>query len=552
MNGVVILFFCIIILLRFAGIPDQYANLFNFYNTPNAFPTDIYMNNSFFMESSAYFTLNKFLRLEESDLLSLGWYFAVALIGAFFLYLIIRDYFKVREPLTILLIILCVGFLGRDIPVNTWGGIIPMQPGTATMFSKTLGIIVLYCLLTRRYWLASITMTVVFSIHILGDFILFPIFVFYICFTKNLKARDILSLIIPVAFLVFKLASSDMVSSSFSDSDILFDAVMIYGRQDSDFLYQSPLALILLVISFFAFPILVRQNIQFVPRLNELLRSILIVSVLLVIVSSIYTLIGHELIKINMFMLLAPVRALNYYTLFFYLVSFVWIISNEKLNPAEKACLLIGLILLHGENLKGILFPLIIVTGGFATRISSRLISFVDNRFTFHHITILLLFVVTLGQIERGGVYNLVFNDLAWKYLNRWTVHFHSPPHVWHSYYSLRKHEKDFPLLAIYLNNQGVPSFDNYLNIVGRKSFFIENGNHFYFNAKLWKEHLIREEIVKKILKSLNEGIPLSQKVLNQLQARKMGIMVPNKLAKYFSPSLKRKIFGSYKLILFN
>ncbi|MDC0190842.1 hypothetical protein OAJ77_06375 [Rhodospirillales bacterium] len=535
------------------------------------------MNNSFFWESSAYFTLNKFLRLEESDLLSLGWYFAVALIGAFFLYLIIRDYFKVREPLTILLIILCVGFLGRDIPVNTWGGIIPMQPGTATMFSKTLGIIVLYCLLTRRYWLASITMTVVFSIHILGDFILFSIFVFYLCFTKNLKARDILSLIIPVAFLVFKLASSDIVSSSFSDSDILFDAFMAYGRHDSDFLHQSPLALILLVISFFAFPILVRQNVQFVPRLNELLRSILIASVLLVIVSSIYTWIGHEFIKINMFLMLAPVRALNYYTLFFYLVSFVWIISNEKFNPAEKACLLIGLILLHGENLKGILYPLIVVTGGFATRISSRLISFVDNRFTFHHITILLLFVVTLGQIERGGVYNIVFNDSenplnrgriginfydgvynivfndsAWKYLNRWTVRFHAPPDVWHSYYLLRKHEKDFPLLPIYLNGQGVPSIGNYLNIVGRKSFFMEFGHHFYFNAKLWKEHLIRKEIVEKILKSLKDGIPPSQMVLNQLQARNMGIMVPNQLAQYFPPSLKRKIFGSYKLILFN
>ena len=552
MNGIVILFFFIIILLRFTGVPNQYANLFNFYNAQNAFPTDIYMNNSFFWESSAYFNLNKFLRLEESDLLSLSLYFAVALIGAFFLYLIIRDYFKVRDPLTIFLIILCVGFLGRDIPVNTWGGIIPIQPGTATMFSKTLGIIVLYCLLTSRYWLASITMTVVFSIHILGDFILFPIFVFYLFFTKNLKARDILSLIIPVTFLIFKLASSNMVSSSFSDSDILFDTVMTYGRQDSDFLYQSPLALILLAISFFAFPILVRQNIQFVPRLNELLRSILIVSVLLVIVSSIYTAIGHEFIKINMFIMLAPVRALNYYTLFFYLVAFVWIISNEKFNQAEKACLLIGLIFLHGENLKGILYPLILVTGVFAMRISSRLISFVDNRFTFHHITILLLFFVTLGQIERGGVYNLVFNDLAWKYLNRWTVQFHAPPDVWHSYYLLRKHGKDFPLLAIYLNGQGVPSFENYLNIVGRKSFFIENGNHFYFNAKLWREHLIREEIVKKILKSLNEGLPPSQKVLTQLQTRNMGIMVPNKLAQYFPTSLKRKTFGSYKLILFS
>ena len=108
MNGIVILFFIIIVLMRFTGIPDQYANIYNFYNAPDLYPTDIYMNNSFFFESSVYFYLNKFLRLEQSDLASLSWYFVVTLIGVFFLYLIIRDYFKVRDRSALLLIILCI------------------------------------------------------------------------------------------------------------------------------------------------------------------------------------------------------------------------------------------------------------------------------------------------------------------------------------------------------------------------------------------------------------------------------------------------------------
>ena len=551
MNGIVILFFVIIVLMRFTGIPDQYANIFNYYNAPDLYPTDIYMNNSFFFDSSLYFTVNKFLRLEQSDLVGLSWYFIVTIVGAFFLYLIIRDFFKVHDRTTIFLIILCVGFLGRDIPVNTWGGIIPLQPGTATMFSKTLGIIVLYCLLTSKFWLASITMTVVFSIHILGDFILFPIFIIYLYFTKNLKIRDALWLAIPIAFLVYKLIASRKSSLSFSESDTLFDAVMTYGRQDSDYLYQSPLALILLFISFIAFPILVRQSTQLMPRLKDLLYSILIVSALLVVVSSIYTGIGHEYIKINMFLMLAPVRALNYYTLFFYLVSFVWITDHKKFSATEKACLLVGLILLHGENLSGLLYPLIIVLVGFAPRLSNRTYTIVENKFKFNYVTLLLLFFLTVAQVVRGGVYNLDFNNSGWKYLNRWTVRFYAPPDVWHSYHLLRNHEQDFPLLPIYVNSEGIPVTNNYLNIIGKKSFFIEHGHHFYFNSKLWKEHLIRREIVTKILKSLHEGNSPSQKVLTQLQARNMGIMMPTKLSQYFPLSFKRKTFGFYELILF-
>ena len=552
MNGIVILFFIIIVLMRFTGIPDQYANIYNFYNAPDLYPTDIYMNNSFFFESSVYFYLNKFLRLEQSDLASLSWYFVVTLIGVFFLYLIIRDYFKVRDRSALLLIILCVGFLGRDIPANTWGGIITLQPGTSEMFAKTLGIVVLYCLLTSRYWLASITMTAVFSIHILGDFVLFPIFIIYLIFTKNIKARDVFSLVIPIAFLVYKLVTSGKSSLSFSDSNILFDALMTYGRQDSDYLYQAPLALILLVTSFFAFPLLMRQCPQFTPRLNDLLRSILIVSVLMVIVSSIYTGIGHEYFKINMFLMLAPVRALNYYTLFFYLVSFVWLIGNKNFSSVEKACLLVGLVLLHGENSRGLLYPLIIVLVGFVPRISSRANAFVENKIKLNYVTVVLLLGLTVAQVVRGGVYNHNFNDFGWKYLNRWTVRFDAPPDVWHSYHLLRNHEKDFPLLPIYLSRQGIPLTNSYLNIVGQKSFFIEHGHHFYFNSELWKEHLIREKIVKKILGSLNQGLPLSREVIAQLKVRNMGIMVPTKLSKYFPVSLLRKTFGSYELLVFS
>ena len=58
-----LLSFVIIVLMRFTGVPDQYANIFNFYNAQDQYPTDIYMNNSFFFDGSVYFTLNKFLRL---------------------------------------------------------------------------------------------------------------------------------------------------------------------------------------------------------------------------------------------------------------------------------------------------------------------------------------------------------------------------------------------------------------------------------------------------------------------------------------------------------
>ena len=56
---------------------------------------------------------------------------------------------------------------------------------------------------------------------------------------------------------------------------------------------------------------------------------------------------------------------------------------------------------------------------------------------------------------------------------------------------------------------------------------------------------------IPALLKSLHEGNSPSQKVLTQLQARNMGIMVPIKLSQYFPLSFKRKTFGFYELILF-
>ena len=551
-DGIIILFFCIIVLMRFEGIPDQYAAMFNFFNAPNSFPTDIYMNNTFFFDSSIYFSINNYLKLDQNDLTGLVWYFAVALIGACFLFLIIRDHFHVRDRSTILLIILCVGFLGRDIPVNTWGGVIPIQPGTATMFAKTMGIIVVYFLLKNRFWIASFIMTAIFSIHILGDFILFPVFVFFLYFNKDRKIRDIFSLTIPIAFLVLKAAASSNILLPSDDGDILFDAVVTYARQDADFLYQSKLALVLLGTSFVIFPLYLRRCNEITPELKNILWAIFIASLLLVIASTFYTAFGQDYFKVTTFYMLAPVRALNYYTLFFYLVSFVWIINNNNLSPIEKACLLVGLILLHGEGIKGILFPLIVIAGGFSTRILRPLFSLDTRKFNFQYIGVFMLAIVTAIQIFRGGVYNLHFDSLGWKYLNQWTVDIHASPEVWHSYSLLRNHKDDFPLLPVYLNNRGIPSMSSYLNIIGQKSFFITDGFHFYFNSNLWKEHLIRREATDKMLNAFRHGTPLQAKLINDLKARKVGIMVPKELANNFPASFSRKVFGTYELIFMN
>ena len=59
--GVITVCILLVAVLRFSGIPDQYALMFEFSKNPNQYPNDLYLNNTFFFDASYFFSINSLL-----------------------------------------------------------------------------------------------------------------------------------------------------------------------------------------------------------------------------------------------------------------------------------------------------------------------------------------------------------------------------------------------------------------------------------------------------------------------------------------------------------
>ena len=111
--------------LRFAGIPDQYAILFEYSRNSSQFPNDLYLNNTFFFDASYYFTINALLGLDQNEIISFTLYLAITAITAYFAFQLLSRHFGLKKPIEILFIILLMCFLDRNFPLSPWTGIIP-------------------------------------------------------------------------------------------------------------------------------------------------------------------------------------------------------------------------------------------------------------------------------------------------------------------------------------------------------------------------------------------------------------------------------------------
>lgn len=542
-----------IVTLRFSGIPDQYDVLFTFFDGPEFFPKDIYLNNTFFFESSYYFSINKILGLHRNELISFAYYLVLSVIAIIYSYRIIQKHFGVDDPLVALFVLSFVCVLGRDIPINTWGGIIAIQPGTATMFAKTLGIMAVYYLLENRVWICSALITLTISLHILGDIILPAILFFYIFLNRAINNSKLVVLFLPVLFILYKKFTAGVDVSGGDGVETMFEAIMSYGRHDGDFLAQSKPALAMLVASFLVFPLLWKRFATKSKQTNSLaivLKAIYVASLLVFIGSVFYMTIGYKLFLFPPLIMLAPVRAMNYYTLFFYLSVFVLTVQTTRLATLEKVSILLSLVLLHGESIRGFIYPAVVLTGGFVvSRYGGQITKNLGSSRALVITGMIALIGLTSLQVVRGGKYQTSFSSLGWQHIKRWRPTIDGGPEVWNVYDKIRNMPTDFVMLPLTITDEGRVRTSTYMNIFARKSHFISDGHHFYFNAKLWNEFLIRKDAYKDLIASLKDGNMLGEQTIEILRSRNVSVVAPAKFEKYLVGWQKKEAIDGFYIL---
>jgi hypothetical protein len=545
----------VIIILKFSGMPDQYYNLFYYSTHKELFPLDIYFNNTFFFNSSVFFAINALINGEKNDVIGFFFYLITTGTGVALIAVCINRHLISGRWSGTLFLVLLLCFLGRDIPPNTWGGIISLGPGTATMLAKTMVFASFFLMLERHIFAAAVVAAAVLVTHILGDFILFGILFFFILLDSRTDNRKLVYLLIPlVAVGIKKYFSATTLLASGEEARALYDLVLEYGRQDAYFTHQGIPAMVVFFASFLLFPFMWKKlpstvGESFLPLIKAIYFSALCVACGAIV----YTSFISEYLPIPVLIMIAPVRAMNYYTLVFYLVAFFLIIRTDRLDAELKAACLIALVLLHMESLKGVIYPAMILIVGFAGRFAYKMI---QKKALFlpapsvKVITAFLLIGITAIQIQRGGVYQTNFSANGWKYLDRWTVNLFTYETTWKAAAALRSRPNDMVLLPIFKSQRsGKYETSSALNVLAEKSQFVELGHHFYFNYPLLLEHRVRQATKADVLMALDEGRDINPQDVKVLRSRNAVVLVPQVVSSHFQGWAKQEHLGEFTLI---
>lgn len=519
--------------LRFAGIPDQYAILFEYSRNSSQFPNDLYLNNTFFFDASYYFTINALLGLDQNEIISFTLYLAITAITAYFAFQLLSRHFGLKKPIEILFIILLMCFLDRNFPLSPWTGIIPTAPGIPAMFAWSLGIAAIYCMLEKRIWLSSALITFVISLHIVGDFILFPILFFFVILSKEISYKKIAALILPVVYLSIKYITASITLPSGANAEPLYELVKEMAGLDTYILDHPTIVIVFFAASMLIFPVFIwRISLTDAanPNLLAFFKALWLASFLVILFFIFYTTFGYRYFYYPPLIMLFPARAMNYYALFFYLISYVLILQTTKLTSIEKISMILALVLFHLKSIGGILYPGLILFGGIlVSRITGQKLQLLKSTRFLIPIGFFAIVALTGAQLLKGGKYFHSFNVLGWEHLNRWTQTIDADESVWNTYKKIRDITSDFAMLPFYRSLDGkLVGHNSYLNIFAQKSRFIaDSPYHFIFNEELLKEHMLRAKAYDEIYESTKNHHPLSEWARNILRSRNVTIVVP-------------------------
>ncbi len=551
-------------LMKYHGADYQNAFYTSLAN-PGAFANDIYLAGAIHKKATIFYDLAAFLHLHlENDFVSFALYAGFAALAVGFSYKFFRRLQGADNPALALLAVLLSSFLVSKFIFASQPSVLENVSSGPTMAAHALGFGVLYFLLARKIFTASLLMALVFAFTIKGTFILLPAAGLYILLNREIKNSSLVFLLIPTAYVIYKAVTSSLGPFSSEELSALTDIAMAREEEEGSFNYQTFSALFLFAATFAAFPLIIKrfENIS----LRALCWSFYIATLGLFIGGMLYTTIGYKIFPQPMLVLIGAPRAVKFYTFLFSALSFVLILRTDKLTWYEKIAAAFSFVLLKATP-AGILFSaLILFIGVGVPRLMHRFsrmdiadlpvvrtiaVPLARTPLSILMTGILLAFVIVRAPASYVGP--LKFEPLAYRYYGIWSQRIGADENTWKAYREIRNMPGDFVLIAYYYPKGGNRELkvENHFNYYALKSRFYGDVAYFYFNLTGAREALKRRDILNDLTDLLRAGTPLPAKLVASLARRHVKVMAPQKLDALFPAGLPRQRIRDFVLLTF-
>lgn len=525
---------------RYGGAPDHYMYAYMLANNPALLPFDDVMSNNILLKSSIFYDINRFLRIEERELLLASIYTAISVINLGLVFTIVRRHL-VPDRLVALALVFMLTFVDRKLNTNAWSLMFAAHPGSPSMFGNPFALLTLLFLLERRIAFAALTMMCVFLFQVKENTLLIPA---ALLFVVGLGRRDWwkgIFILIPVGWLAYRSLSVIGQGHPYDEMVAAFQVNLTIEGRDGSFLAHTPAANLLLLGAITAsFPLSRFLTEDF----GRLLRAVAWATLAFWLTNVLYLTLLWPYRPDPQPILLGAVRNSRYLIFLIFAAALGTLALRAPLRSYEKAAAMLSLFLLHGESWKGAAGPLLVLTLGVGLpRLLERLPPLrarMERAASgpWYGWSFAAFLAYGLWQAYAGGVYGTQVNPLALEYSGRFTVSDGIDRAGWEALRQIRGMPGGGPLLTIYRRPDGVLALGNSGTTFAHKARFVAagcQGLRMPPERAFFAEVDHRIDLENSLLALLNKGEAVPPDLSRAFAARGAWILLPDSVATEFA-----------------
>jgi hypothetical protein len=540
----------------YGGMADHYVYLYTALQFPEIAAADPYLRDSFFKFSSLFYPLNEYLRIQDREWIVFG-FFLVSVVGGCLLVLRLLQRQFSLEPWAAALVVILLLLVDRKILPNAWPVIMPMHPGSPSMLTNILAVIVIYLLFEKRPLAAAIALLGLHFIATKENVLLLPSAILFAIWCKDLGWRRAIYFLIPFGYLAYMALSHTRIEGSPEAVRELMRYTVETELGDGNFLFHDGATNIAFLSSLAGLSFLARP---FPPHIRALVWAFSLTAIGLWLVNVVHLGFFMEALPIPQLVFIGPVRSMKFVIFLFYMVATVRVFKAEGLFHHEKAGLLLALYGLTPHSLSALLLAVLVTGVAFLPRWiaadgPSTLANLAERlnqkRWVWPETVAVLLFVGS--WVYATGHYGFRWDDQAFKNTGRWSSIVQGKSAAdWGAYEAERK-KPMYQLLAIYKSERGVYVSSLELPAHARKAAFSADsfagfGQHPTLNY--FAEVNRRKAARRDILARLNAGQRIEGHLKEFLASRGVKVMSPIEVADKFG-SVETVDYGDVRLLTF-
>ena len=523
---------------------SNYIDLQNFYNNIFSFHNDYQLNSTFYLKATILYDVLKFLKINlNNDIIGFSIHIFLCTLSLFYLYLILKNIFKIDNKAFIFVLIFMLIPVG-GLLVHGNKGIIPNFTFNVTYFVVCIRIMFLYYLLREK----SFHLVLISALMILlglkaGYFLVGCGIVYSILFFKNKK--KIYWILAPIVSSLFYININN-VSLDFIEKIFVIETMILTDQEETALHLQPFYKLVMLIISFIAFPFLVK-------KCNSILfanfsKIVFLISLLTFVFGYVYFIYFYQFIPIIEIGLLSPSRSMDIYQITFFILL-AYYIYQLKISLFSKSLIYSIIFFLNfgifDNGYKGLIVSIVPITLLIVYLILKKRFQIIDQ-FLKNTQLVLLIFLILISPVIlylSYSKYNNNFNSFTFQKINKWTVPNKISKEKIELAINLRKCE-DFILFD--------PSSDFFWpRSLAGKSRFIGHPIMNIYDVEFINETNYRKKIRDDFNYSLKKGELVSQKVIDQLSKYNLMLLIHKDYLNLIPDSIDKVNFKSFYLLNF-